>query len=841
MTEWNIFRRVLLAGVLVLASAQASGAVFTVTNNADSGAGSLRQMVLDANAAAGQDEINFDPGLGTITLTSGQIEVTDSLIIRGPTDRQAISGNECSRIFKVTAGVEFENLRLIDGIDSATCGSISGDGSGGAVHISAAPAAFSNCEISASRAERPVAGVSNARGGGVYSAGPVTIQNSAISGNTVAGVNDSSLPFPAGGGVYARSIQVRDSVIERNQISVEDGFGAGLSAGTTSVVNSRVSENVASGLRSRGGGIWGGIVNVENSYIERNQIAAESDGAGIHAVELSVSGSTFFRNIIDGDDGSGDGDDGSGAAIFVGDRLDLVNSTIYQNVAFGESVGSAVSAAGFNAVLNIFNSTILGNSGGTAVLVNLAELNVESTILADNGTPLQQVGGLTDTFNLSNSIFGGPDSGFDTNVDNIFLNDPQMIGFGDWGCAVPAPDECVPMNPPIASGPAVNAGSNPQNLTVDQRGAGFPRVFGVRADIGAFELDVPDLDFQPERLAFGPVSVGNSVVASVTGSSIGSQPLEILDAGLSSEVFEIVSNDCDPATLAPGEDCAIEVRFTPQADGQENTTLGVSWQPAADSPATLQEGIFLEGRGTEPLVSFNPGQVDFGDLRVDTTASVRQIILENSGSESLEIGQVALDGANPDAFTFESDDCSNQTIAPGGSCQLSVSAHPAETGLREARFRIPSNARSSPDSVDLLVNSVEPVLEVSARPLDFGPVFIDQPDTASLTVQNSGTQTLEITGFGSPSEPFAVESNTCMPLPLSLAPGESCVIDFRMEPVQELGAVASSVTITSNADSSPDTITLAATIRPLIIPVMSSFAGAVLILLLMMIGWRRLA
>ena len=35
--------------------------------------------------------------------------------------------------------------------------------------------------------------------------------------------------------------------------------------------------------------------------------------------------------------------------------------------------------------------------------------------------------------------------------------------------------------------PAVDAGNNVANLTTDQRGAGFPRVLGGTADIGAFE------------------------------------------------------------------------------------------------------------------------------------------------------------------------------------------------------------------------------------------------------------------------------------------------------------------------------------------------------------------
>ena len=41
-----------------------------VTNTADSGAGSLRQAIADANANAGTDAINFQAGLtGTITLS----------------------------------------------------------------------------------------------------------------------------------------------------------------------------------------------------------------------------------------------------------------------------------------------------------------------------------------------------------------------------------------------------------------------------------------------------------------------------------------------------------------------------------------------------------------------------------------------------------------------------------------------------------------------------------------------------------------------------------------------------------------------------------------------------
>src|SRR5688500_16650644 len=47
---------------------------FTVLNLADSGEGSLRQGILDANSNPGADVIGFADGLlGTVALTSGQL------------------------------------------------------------------------------------------------------------------------------------------------------------------------------------------------------------------------------------------------------------------------------------------------------------------------------------------------------------------------------------------------------------------------------------------------------------------------------------------------------------------------------------------------------------------------------------------------------------------------------------------------------------------------------------------------------------------------------------------------------------------------------------------------
>src|SRR5229473_5794791 len=77
---------------------------FTVLNLLDSGPGSLRQAVLDANDQPGADVIRFAHGLhGTIALTSGQLSITDDLTIDGPgANRLTVSGSSASRVLNIS-------------------------------------------------------------------------------------------------------------------------------------------------------------------------------------------------------------------------------------------------------------------------------------------------------------------------------------------------------------------------------------------------------------------------------------------------------------------------------------------------------------------------------------------------------------------------------------------------------------------------------------------------------------------------------------------------------------------------------------------------------------------
>ena len=75
-----------LAATFLAATGPISAATFTVTSTADSGAGSLRQAILDANGAAGADTIAFNiagAGVHTIVLGSALPAVDEALTIDG--------------------------------------------------------------------------------------------------------------------------------------------------------------------------------------------------------------------------------------------------------------------------------------------------------------------------------------------------------------------------------------------------------------------------------------------------------------------------------------------------------------------------------------------------------------------------------------------------------------------------------------------------------------------------------------------------------------------------------------------------------------------------------------
>src|SRR5262249_2584300 len=126
---------------------------FTVSNLNDSGTGSLRQAILDANGAAGADVIQFQAGLtGTITLTSGELSVTHDLNIQGPgANVRSASGNNASRASHLNPGAATD-IVTISGL-TITGGNATGTtGNGGGVDLPTGTLNLTDCVITGNTA-----------------------------------------------------------------------------------------------------------------------------------------------------------------------------------------------------------------------------------------------------------------------------------------------------------------------------------------------------------------------------------------------------------------------------------------------------------------------------------------------------------------------------------------------------------------------------------------------------------------------------------------------------------------------------------------------------------------
>jgi len=153
----------------------------TVTNTNDSGPGSLRQALADAND---HDTITFSV-TGTIGLTSGELLVNKVITISGPGAASlALDGNGNSRVFHIGSRrpVSISGLTITNG-DGAS-------GGGGAIWNDHGALTLNNCAVDFNGAAYLAGGIYNDGSNGTAT---TTILNSTVSGNFAS---------YAGGGIY---------------------------------------------------------------------------------------------------------------------------------------------------------------------------------------------------------------------------------------------------------------------------------------------------------------------------------------------------------------------------------------------------------------------------------------------------------------------------------------------------------------------------------------------------------------------------------------------------------------------------------------------------------------
>ena len=389
-------------------------AVFVVQTLADAGAGSLRQAVLDANATPGADVIRFTTAVrGTVTLTSGELAITDHVRIDGPgAGRLTISGNDTSRVFNIASGaaVVIDDLAVTRGRGLLRGGGIRNDGT---LTLSGAVVA-DNAVVGVPGAATPAtAGL----GGGVYNSGTLTVLSTTFARNQALGAAGN----PGGPGSAGLGGAI-------SSFSLDGGPPASAVVSHSAFVGNRAVGGVAGNGGAVGGNGNGGAIQNDNS-------------------SMTVSHSLFHDNRAVGGDAPGfTGGFAAGGAITNGARfgdttLTISHSTLVNNTAVGGAgatggVGrgggvanlvafQAPPGSGFVANATVTHTALLGNAalggagttgGGTGQGGGLSNENGGALTVADSTILLNRAaggdGGIVGGNGLGGGIFNGPPTAF---------------------------------------------------------------------------------------------------------------------------------------------------------------------------------------------------------------------------------------------------------------------------------------------------------------------------------------------------------------------------------------------------------------------------------------------
>ncbi len=294
---------------------------FLVTNTNDSGVGSLRWAIDNANRAPNTQTIDFAPEMigQTIDLSSGALQITDSTRINADIDENGsadvtVDAGGISRVLEVSANkiVTIQGMVLKGGL---------GDGAGG-----------------------------------IFNRGNLTLRNSSVRNNI--GIGNTGL---GGGGIYnsgASSVLTLLGSTISNNSTTERGGGIYNNGGQVTIDNSRVENNSA----EAGGGFYnnGGSVTVNDSTFDNNNSNTIGGGLVNDNGTTTLNSSTLINNTAANTLSSAIFNNGS--TLGLGSVVTLNGGTVSGGV-YGNTINS-----GLLVIKGTGNGeTLQGSSGGDQI------------------------------------------------------------------------------------------------------------------------------------------------------------------------------------------------------------------------------------------------------------------------------------------------------------------------------------------------------------------------------------------------------------------------------------------------------------------------------------------
>ncbi len=402
---------------------------FTVTNTNNSGAGSLNQAILDANALGGMDTIAFNiigAGTHTINLTSALPTITGTVILDGWSEPgfagtpiiELDGGNAVVDGLKLSAGSAGSTIRGLvinrftdDGIQvdatsggNTIAGNYIGTNAAGTVDLGNAGT-----------------GIEVLSGGNIIG-GSTAADRNVISGNNLYGIfiDGAAATGNVVRGNYIGTNAAGDADLGNTSTGVRLSNGAtnNTIGGTTAAARNVISGNDFNAIHLVDAGTTGNLV--QGNYLGLNAAGTGVIGNALAGVKIQLGAAD---NIVGGTAaGAGNVIGGNLNGVFLSDAG--TSSNIVQGNFIGTDAAGSLNLGNLNRGVLVSNGATSNHIGGTAAGAgNRIAFNSWQGVLIDNA-------GTTGNPILGNAIYSNTQVGIDLANDQVTANDS---GDGDSG------------------------------------------------------------------------------------------------------------------------------------------------------------------------------------------------------------------------------------------------------------------------------------------------------------------------------------------------------------------------------------------------------------------------
>lgn len=324
----------------------------------------------------------------------------------------------------------------------------------------------------------------------------------------------------------------------------------------------------------------------------------------------------------------------------------------------------------------------------------------------------------------------------------------------------------------------------------------------------------PPFTITPQQWDFGSVLVGDTSRRKEFTISRSGERFAFLTDIQTTGAFELIETDCfdNSASSVPaskffyGEECTAVVAFEPTRGGSTSGRLVAEWIDfGCECDGDTGEVVAnLRGTGLVGGELTLPESIEVGTATVGAGPIFRAVELRNSGTSRVSFSSITVSAP----FTLLSH-CPTR-LAAGEACTVDIGFTAPAVGSFNGTLTVVSDADDRRVAIPVHATGqliLEPVLLIAPGTVGFGErVFGTQTDSTQVTITNIGGVTATLS-LASSTPDFVVGGNTCGP---ALEPQASCFANVAFRPIG-FGRRSGSLVVTSNANNSPQNVSLGGT------------------------------